>query len=72
MMILKKHNGEGWVFNPNEPQTIIYFPERVGYSEKIPLHHTHTITDYEYLRQYFEEGHHIYDNFHSSFYFLLV
>jgi len=35
------------------------------------LHHNHELTDYDFLQQYFPENHPIFNEFSSSFYYII-
>jgi hypothetical protein len=37
-----------------------------------PLHHSHELTDYEFLKQYFTLDHSIFIRFSDSYYYIIV
>ena len=68
MKILKKP--ENIIYDTNIIDHTYRNP-RENYGYPIPLHHTHNMTDFEFLRQYFNENHKIFTNFSQSFYYKL-
>lgn len=44
-------------------------PYSGGISMLVPLHHTHTEDDLSFLQRHFPEGHSIFEDFQSSFYY---
>lgn len=69
MKILKRTEGIGVVFDTSliESQT----KSDLKPSTKTALHMNHNTTDKEFLRQFFPEGHPIFQNFDGSFYYVV-
>ena len=69
MKIIKSNNGLTTLFDPDN--ITISTPYHGKTTELMPLHHYHSMTDYEFLKQYFPENHHIFIDFEKSYYFIL-
>lgn len=69
MKIVKSIKGFKQIFETNDAS---YIEEYTGSIVELePLHHTSDMTDYEYLKQFFPEGHSIFFGFSDSFYYVL-
>lgn len=70
MKIIKSIKGFKQVFDTGDTFSI---EEYTGSTTGLePLHHTSDMTDYEYLKQFFPEGHSIFLDFGNSFYYILI
>jgi len=69
MKIVKVHIGFKLVYDTDDISTIKEYTENTR--DLQPLHHTHNITDYKYLIQFFPENHSIFFDFGNSFYYVL-
>lgn len=59
-----------------QPANMVFFTDNPDRSESgllyellTPLHHTHTSSDWEYLHRYFPNGHIIFNNFATSYFY---
>lgn len=69
MKIIKSNNGLTTLFDPDNITISAPYDGKV--TELIPLHHYHSMTDYEFLRQYFPDNHYIFIDFEKAYYFML-
>lgn len=69
MLILKRTNGTGEIFDTEAPDTATPSLLRPGPDKWLCNHHQST--DLAFLRQYFPEGHRIFNRFENSYYYLL-
>lgn len=69
MLILKRNNGIGEIFNTENIHQSQASTERPGTDKA--LHHHHKMTDLAFLRQYFTAGHRIFILFEQSYYYLI-
>lgn len=70
MKIIKSNNGLTTLFDPDN--ITISTPYHGKTTELMPLHHYHSMTDYEFLKQYFPENHHIFIDFEKAYYFVQI
>jgi hypothetical protein len=69
MLILKRTNGSGVVFDTNNPNYSNPSPLKPDTSKS--LHLNHHMTDYTFLSQFYPKNHQIFDQFGSSFYYVV-
>lgn len=69
MRIVKSVKGFRQVFDTGDTSSIEEYTGSIVELE--PLHQTSDMTDYEYLKQFFPEGHSIFLGFSDSFYYVL-
>ena len=69
MKIIKSTAGISQIFDTDDILSVEYYKKNT--IELIPFHHTHELTDYEFLKQFFPEEHRIFFDFGNSFYYAL-
>jgi hypothetical protein len=68
MRIVKSNAGIEQIFDTDTLSVEVYVE---GTRELKPLHHTHALSDYEFLKQFFPEEHRIFFDFGNSFFYVI-
>lgn len=69
MKIVKSNAGINQIFDTDNTMSVEYYKKSTV--DLIPFHHTHELTDYEFLKQFFPEDHRIFYDFGNSFFYVL-
>lgn len=57
------------IYDTEQPEKVDF--RRVDTLHLKPLHHSHAMTDWEYLQKYFQVGHRIFNGFTENYYYLM-
>jgi len=69
MKIVKSNRGIKQIFDTENILSVEYYKKST--IDLIPFHHTHELTDFEFLKQFFPEDHRIFSDFGTSFFYVL-